>query len=61
MNYYFLCDHPRNRRGVARFEMEQEGYPITDAFDSGWLKVSDLHEVYYEQSGKVDGIPILFV
>ena len=46
---------------IARFEMEQEGYPITDAFDSGWLKVSDLHEVYYEQSGKVDGIPILFV
>ena len=39
-----------------------EGYPTTDeAFDSGWLKVSDLHEIYYEQSGKEDGNPVLYL
>ena len=39
-----------------------EGYPTTEeAFDSGWLKVSDLHEIYYEQSGKEDGNPVIYV
>ena len=39
-----------------------EGYPTTEeTFDSGWLKVSDLHEIYYEQSGKEDGNPVIYV
>ncbi|MFZ5834928.1 MAG: prolyl aminopeptidase [Pseudomonadota bacterium] len=28
---------------------------------SGWLRVSALHEIYYEESGNPDGKPVLFV
>ena len=36
-------------------------YPDIEEYDSGHLKVSDLHEVYYEQSGKKDGKPVIFL
>ncbi|KAF2853374.1 proline iminopeptidase [Plenodomus tracheiphilus IPT5] len=37
------------------------GYQHEDAWDQGWLKVDDLHEVYYQQFGKKDGKPVLFL
>jgi proline iminopeptidase len=36
-------------------------YGEFDAYQSGWLRVSDLHEIYYEQSGNPDGKPVVFV
>jgi len=36
-------------------------YPLTPTFDTGHLKVSDIHDIYYEQAGKQDGVPILFL
>jgi proline iminopeptidase len=36
-------------------------YPEIEPFDSGFLKVSDLHTVYYEQSGNPDGKPVVFL
>lgn len=36
-------------------------YGEIDAYQSGWLRVSGLHEIYYEQSGNPDGKPVLFV
>ena len=33
------------------------GYSHDDAFDSGYLRVSDLHTVHYYQHGKKDGKP----
>lgn len=36
-------------------------YPEIEPFDSGYLRVSDIHEIYYEQCGKPDGQPVLFV
>ncbi len=30
-------------------------------YNSGFLKVSDLHTIYYEECGKKDGIPIVFL
>ena len=36
-------------------------YPETKPFQSGWLKVSNIHEIYFEQSGKKDGNPVVFV
>jgi proline iminopeptidase len=36
-------------------------YPPIDPFHSGLLKVSDLHEVYYEQCGNPRGQPIVFL
>ena len=36
-------------------------YPNIEPFHSGMLKVSDLHQVYYEQSGNPNGKPVLFI
>ncbi|VWL85668.1 prolyl aminopeptidase [Oceanivirga miroungae] len=30
-------------------------------YNSGYLKVSDIHSIYYEECGNKDGIPIVFV
>ena len=34
---------------------------IEEPFDSGYLKVSELHSVYYEQCGQPNGKPVIFV
>ncbi|XP_013389526.1 uncharacterized protein LOC106158181 [Lingula anatina] len=39
----------------------RELYPEIEPFDSGKLKVSDVHEIYYEQCGKKEGKPVIFV
>jgi pimeloyl-ACP methyl ester carboxylesterase len=36
-------------------------YPEIEPFDSGRLKVSDIHEIYYERVGNPDGIPVVFL
>lgn len=34
-------------------------YPPLEPFDAGMLRVSDLHEIYYEVSGAPDGKPVV--
>ncbi|MEM7328140.1 MAG: prolyl aminopeptidase [Pseudomonadota bacterium] len=34
-------------------------YPPIEARRSGFLRVSDLHEIYWEESGNPDGVPVL--
>ncbi|TDL19906.1 proline iminopeptidase [Rickenella mellea] len=36
-------------------------YPPIEPYDSGTLKVSDIHTLYYELSGKKDGNPVVFL
>ncbi|XP_052806828.1 probable proline iminopeptidase [Mya arenaria] len=36
-------------------------YPDIEPYETGMLKVSDLHTVYYEQSGNPDGKPVIFL
>ena len=36
-------------------------YPPIDCFNSGRLKVSNLHEIYYEESGNPKGKPVVFL
>lgn len=36
-------------------------YPPTDAYETGHLRVSDVHEIYWEQSGNPKGKPVVFV
>lgn len=36
-------------------------YPSVEPYDEGYLKVSDLHILYYAQFGNPDGVPILVV
>jgi proline iminopeptidase len=36
-------------------------YPPIEAYDQGHLRVSDVHEIYYEQSGNPRGKPVVFL
>lgn len=36
-------------------------YPEIEAYQSGHLKVSDLHSIYYEQAGNPEGKPVVFI
>lgn len=36
-------------------------YPDIEPYDTGMLKVSDIHQVYYEQSGNKAGNPVIFM
>lgn len=36
-------------------------YPIPEVRQSGLLQVSDLHQIYWEESGNPAGIPVIFV
>jgi hypothetical protein len=39
----------------------RDAHPEIEPFDSGHLKVSELHSVYYEQNGNKEGKPVLFL
>ena len=36
-------------------------FPEIKPYDEGFLKVDDLHEIYYEQSGNKEGKPAIFL
>ncbi|ORX41916.1 peptidase S33, proline iminopeptidase 1 [Piromyces finnis] len=36
-------------------------YPEIEAYDTGFLKVSNIHNIYYEQSGNPNGNPVIYV
>jgi proline iminopeptidase len=36
-------------------------YPDIEPYNSGWLKVSGIHEIYFEECGSPDGKPALIV
>ena len=36
-------------------------YPEIEPFDSGMLKVSDIHDIFYERVGNPDGLPVVFL
>ena len=33
-------------------------WPEIEPFETGYLKVSDIHEIYYELCGNPEGIPV---
>jgi len=39
----------------------QHLYPEIEPFDSNFLPVSDIHTLYYEQSGNPQGLPVLYL
>ncbi|KAI0145046.1 proline iminopeptidase [Xylariaceae sp. FL1272] len=38
-----------------------QGYTHEPAYDAGHLEVSSLHQIYYEQYGKKDGLPVIYL
>lgn len=41
--------------------MSSLGYPITEPYRTGRLRVSEVHELYYEEVGNPQGQPVVFV
>lgn len=46
---------------LAAEAAQDEIFPEIEPYDSGFLKVGDIHEIYYEQSGNPQGKPIFFL
>ncbi|GAV04991.1 hypothetical protein RvY_15183-2 [Ramazzottius varieornatus] len=42
-------------------DLVRDLYPEIEPYQSGFLRVSDLHEIYYEQSGNPHGKPIVYL
>ena len=36
-------------------------YPEIDLYSKNWLKTDNLHEMYYEESGNPEGVPVVFL
>ncbi len=36
-------------------------YPELDPFNKNWLKVNDVHQIYYEECGNPHGMPVIFL
>jgi proline iminopeptidase len=51
---------PRARQALARSRLK-ELYPHLPPYRSGFLSVSDLHEIYFEESGNPQGTPAVFL
>ncbi|SMR64307.1 unnamed protein product [Zymoseptoria tritici ST99CH_3D1] len=47
--------------GMENIKMASPGYEHEDAYDSGMLPVGSLHQIYFEQYGKKDGKPVIFL
>jgi hypothetical protein len=54
---------PQNIRAMSTTEKKELRtlYPPIEPFNTGKLKVSDIHEIYYEESGNPDGKPVVFL
>lgn len=46
---------------ATRHDAPPAGYTHERCFDSGYLPVSDIHSLYYEQYGKRDGKPVIYL
>ncbi|CAM0135881.1 unnamed protein product [Umbelopsis sp. WA50703] len=41
--------------------VNQKTYDLVEPFDTGSLQVSDIHTLYYEQSGNPEGRPVIYI
>ena len=48
---------PKPSRAGQRSSARRELYPAIEPFRHGYLRVSDVHEIYYEESGNPAGKP----
>lgn len=52
---YYNSDHLVISESMETPQVRRSMYPDIEPYDTGFLKVSDIHTVYYEQSGNPDG------
>ena len=59
---YTTCSRAsQNSKIMSSNEALRSLYPICEPYDTGRLQVDDIHTVYYEQCGKPDGNPVVFM
>lgn len=56
-----VCVPPQSMAQQTEQHDHRSLYPPIEPYDTGFLKVTDVHTLYYEQSGNAKGNPILFV
>ncbi len=52
---------PAPRRKAAPARRAGEFYPPIKPYNAGMLRVSDVHEIYFEESGNPQGKPVIFL
>ncbi len=60
LNKPILHQNSSPEKGILMTEIRPL-FPPIEPYHTGWLKVSDLHTLYYEEVGNPDGIPVLFL
>ena len=51
----------KGRKPAAPKRAAGDFYPPIKPYNSGWLRVSPVHEIYYEESGNPKGKPVVFL
>src|SRR5580698_10065263 len=52
----------RTKRGpTTRAQQLRVLYPPVKAYNTGYLRVSEVHQIYYEESGNPKGKPAVFI
>jgi hypothetical protein len=52
--------YPSHQMSETLREMN-ELFPCIEPYDAGFLKVSSVHSIYYEQSGNEKGNPVVYL
>uniref|UniRef100_A0A2P2KIR7 Proline iminopeptidase isoform X2 n=1 Tax=Rhizophora mucronata TaxID=61149 RepID=A0A2P2KIR7_RHIMU len=60
-NLGYQLDRELMEPGKESPESNRNLYPHIEPYDAGFLKVSEIHTVYYEQSGNPSGYPVVFL
>jgi proline iminopeptidase len=55
-----MATRPSAKKAVAKSRLK-DLYPHLSPYRSGFLRVSELHEVYFEESGNPQGMPAVFL
>jgi len=57
ITFSFLCDCQNKKENIDEISL----WPGIEPFQSGYLKVSDIHEIYYELCGNPQGKPVFVI
>jgi proline iminopeptidase len=55
-----MTSRPAKKKAVAKSRLK-ELYPHLSPYHTGFLRVSELHEIYFEESGNPQGVPAVFL
>jgi len=56
-----MASKKKSRKPAAPKRAAGAFYPPIKPYNSGWLRVSPVHEIYYEESGNPKGKPVVFL